>query len=237
MNITTRKSRKGFTLVELLVVIAIIVALAALATPQIFKALKRAALAEALNNVRQVKFALDGFATDFDGQYPNDDTGERVVEGGTGQNSSNDYFRQLFMAGETTSETIFWVKNSPVASKSAPDDKVSEGGRPQESEILQAGDCHWAYMTEQTNTSNVARPLVMDPFGRTGNDFDPDLWDRKVVVLRIDGSAKALRMRISDNKVLDGSNNDMLSSQADAWEGSGENPSELLEQPVPESGS
>ena len=81
MKLATRKSRKGFTLVELLVVIAIIVALAALATPQIFKALKRAALAEALNNVRQVKFALDGFATDFDGQFPNDDTGERVVEG------------------------------------------------------------------------------------------------------------------------------------------------------------
>ena len=66
MNIATRKGRKGFTLVELLVVIAIIVALAALATPQIFKALKRAALAEALNNARQVKFALDGFAVDFD---------------------------------------------------------------------------------------------------------------------------------------------------------------------------
>ena len=41
MNIGTKTSRKGFTLVELLVVIAIIVALAALATPQIFKALKR----------------------------------------------------------------------------------------------------------------------------------------------------------------------------------------------------
>ena len=74
MNIKTMKTRKGFTLVELLVVIAIIVALAAMATPQIFKALKRAALADALNNVRQVKFALDGFATDFDGQFPNEDT-------------------------------------------------------------------------------------------------------------------------------------------------------------------
>ncbi|MFP6879704.1 MAG: prepilin-type N-terminal cleavage/methylation domain-containing protein, partial [Roseibacillus sp.] len=147
MNIATRKGRKGFTLVELLVVIAIIVALAALATPQIFKALKRAALAEALNNARQVKFALDGFATDFDGQFPNDDTGEQVVEGGTGQASSNDYFRQLFMSGETQSETIFWVKNSPVASKSSPDDKVAEGGKPQQQLILQAGDCHWAYMT------------------------------------------------------------------------------------------
>lgn len=233
MNIGKTKSRKGFTLVELLVVIAIIVALAALATPQIFKALKRAALAEALNNVKQVKYALDGFATDFDGQYPNDDTGEKVVEGGTGQSSSNDYFRQLFMSGETQSETIFWVKNSPVANKSAPDDKIAEGGRPQANLILEAGDCHWAYMTEQTNTSNVARPLIVDGYKKGSSEFDPELWDRKAIVLRIDGSAKPFRMRISDNKVLDGSNNDIISTQADAWEGSGENPQELLEQPQP----
>ena len=73
MNIAKSSRRKGFTLVELLVVIAIIVALAALATPQIFKALKRAALAEAISNSKQVKLALDSFATDFDGQYPSED--------------------------------------------------------------------------------------------------------------------------------------------------------------------
>jgi len=233
MKITTRKSRKGFTLVELLVVIAIIVALAALATPQIFKALKRAALAEALNNVRQVKFALDGFATDFDGQFPNDDTGKRLVEGGTGSSSSNDYLRQLFMSGETESETIFWVKNSPVASKSAPDNKVKEGGKPQPALILEAGDCHWAYMTEQTNTSPVNRPLLMDGYKKGLSEFDPETWSLKAVVLRIDGSAKPMRMRISDNKVLDGSLNDILTTRASAWDGSGEDPSSLLEQPLP----
>ena len=81
MNIAKSSRRKGFTLVELLVVIAIIVALAALATPQIFKALKRAALAEAISNSKQVKLALDSFATDFDGQYPSEDTAEYVSEG------------------------------------------------------------------------------------------------------------------------------------------------------------
>jgi hypothetical protein len=49
---------------------ATIVALAALATPQIFKALKRAELAENLNNSRQVKLALDGWAIDEEGAYP-----------------------------------------------------------------------------------------------------------------------------------------------------------------------
>ena len=47
-----------------------IVALSALATPQIFKALKRAELAENLNKARQVKFALDSYAADNDGEFP-----------------------------------------------------------------------------------------------------------------------------------------------------------------------
>jgi prepilin-type N-terminal cleavage/methylation domain-containing protein len=109
MNITTSSRRKGFTLVELLVVIAIIVALASMATPQIFKALKRAALADGVNNAKQVKLALDSFATDFDGQFPSEDTAEYVVEGGTGTTYSNDYFRQMFLAGVTESEKIFWA--------------------------------------------------------------------------------------------------------------------------------
>ncbi len=232
MNIKTKKTRKGFTLVELLVVIAIIVALAALATPQIFKALKRAALADALNNVRQVKFALDGFATDFDGQFPNEDTGEQLQSGGTGTQFSNDFFRQLFLSGETQSEKIFWVKNSPVA-KGAPDNKIMEGGKLTPAEILEPGDVHWAYMSEQTNTSNVARPILLDPYKESSNEFDAELWDRKAVILTIDGSAKATRMRLTDNKVVDGSGNDIISSQADAWQGSGENPQELLMQPQP----
>ncbi|MFP6897705.1 MAG: hypothetical protein VCA38_13955 [Roseibacillus sp.] len=196
-------------------------------------------LAEALNNVRQVKFALDGFATDFDGHFPNADTGQRVVGGGTGLSSSNDYFRQLFMAGETQSEQIFWVKNSPVAHKTAPDDKVlGADGNPSQDLILEPGDCHWAYLTGQTNTSNVERLLIMDPFlpGTTG--WDEKLWDRKVIALRIDGSITALRMRISDGKVLDTSNHDYLSSDSAAWQGNvGEplvlDPMALLVQPEP----
>ncbi|MED5417813.1 MAG: prepilin-type N-terminal cleavage/methylation domain-containing protein, partial [Verrucomicrobiota bacterium] len=80
--------RKGFTLTELLVVMAILVVLAGIAPASIFKSLKRASLAEAINNAKQVKLALDSFATDFDGQYPSDDTAEYVSEGGTGSTYS-----------------------------------------------------------------------------------------------------------------------------------------------------
>lgn len=225
-------------MVELLVVIAIIVALAALATPQIFKQLKRAAFAEALNNAKQVKLALDGFATDFDGQYPNEDTMELITGQAEQPSDSNGYFKQLFLSGETQSESIFWVKNSPIAG-GKPDDSITQGGNIAESEILEEGDCHWAYMTEQSNTSNVARPIILDPYVRDGNQFSAELWDNKVIVVRIDSSATGMRIRFTDIQdgkgiVRDGSGNNIISSEADAWQGSGENPSELLEQPLPD---
>ena len=231
MNIAISSRRKGFTLVELLVVIAIIVALASMATPQIFKALKRAALADGVNNAKQVKLALDSFATDFDGQFPSEDTAESVVEGGTGTTYSNDYFRQLFLAGVTESEKIFWAKNSAVANKGEPDGKVKEGGRVRPDQVLQEGDVHWAYVTDQTNLDTGSRPLILDGYQDGTSEWDDDTWDQKVIVLTVDGSCKPMRMRNSDGKVLDGSNKDILSAQADAWDG--ESPSELLKQPQP----
>lgn len=232
MTIATRKRRKGFTLVELLVVIAIIVALAALATPQIFKALKRAALAEAISNARQVKLALDSFANDFDGVYPSDDTADEVAEGLAGGQNSNAYLKQLHMAGIADSEIIFWVKNSPVANKRPPDNKIKDGNRPSQNEILKAGDCHWAYVVDHDNTDNGTRPILMDPYKPGSSDFDEELWDWKAVVMTLDGSVKALRMRVADSQVLDGDKKPIMSSQAAAWEGaSGQDPAQLLKQP------
>ena len=226
--------QKGFTLTELLAVMTILVVLAGIAPASIFKSLKRASLAQAINNAKQVKLSLDAFAIDFDGQYPNDDTADYVIEGGTGETYSNDYFRQMFLAGVTESEKIFWVKNSAVASKFAPDDKVKEGGRVQADEVLQKGDVHWAYITDQTNLDTGSRPLILDGYKRGTGEWDPNTWDQKVIVLAIDGSCRTMGMRASDGKVIDGSKKDILSSQADAWDG--EDPTKLLKQPWPGAG-
>ena len=226
--------QKGFTLTELLAVMTILVVLAGIAPASIFKSLKRASLAQAINNAKQVKLSLDAFAIDFDGQYPNDDTADYVIEGGTGETYSNDYFRQMFLAGVTESEKIFWVKNSAVASKFAPDDKVKEAGRVQADEVLQKGDVHWAYITDQTNLDTGSRPLILDGYKRGTSEWDPNTWDQKVIVLAIDGSCRTMGMRASDGKVLDGSRKDILSAQADAWDG--EDPTDLLKQPWPGAG-
>ena len=92
------KQRPRILIIGVLLLVIALVAL--VAWPLVRQALQRAAMAEALSNLRPIKFALDSFATDFDGQYPSDETSERVSDLALGSTWSNDYFRQLFLAGE-----------------------------------------------------------------------------------------------------------------------------------------
>lgn len=170
-------------------------------------------MAEALNNVRQVKFALDGFASDHNGRFPDDAFHDQF---GTSGASSNALFRQLFVAEETASEMIFWVKTSPVASSAPPDNDAERGL----DHILQRGENHWAYAHGLTAHSRPETPLVFDPHHPDTGGFDPDPWDLMAVILRVDGSARAMRMRISDNRVLDEAGNDLFSPEAPHWNGS-----------------
>lgn len=215
MKLQTKTPRKGFTLVELLVVIAIIVALAAMATPAIFKALKRAAMAENVSNARQVGLTLGSFAMDNDGVFPSQDTAEFYEL--QGSETSNDLFTQLFASGNTASEKIFWVKGSQTCNPAKPDDVTTVGGTFNQQKTLEAGDVGWAYVENQTNVDTPSRPLIFDsPPTATGLEFDPELWDQKVVVLRIDSSAKPERLN-PNNKLLDGDNKELLTTASEVW--------------------
>lgn len=196
-----------------------------------FGASKRAQLARHLNNIKQVKFACDGFAIDFDGQYPNADTGQRVAAGGLGDKFSNNYFRQLLLTLVTQSEEIFWVKGASVCNEEEPDNVILKDGKPDRSMILKPGDCGWAYVTEQTNTSDVARPLLLDAYKAGTKEFDRKLWDDKVIVCRIDGSVKPMPLD-ENGKVLE-MGQDLLTGTSKPWKDSGEEPADLLRQPEP----
>ena len=96
-----------------------------------------------------------------------------------------------------------------------------------------AGNVHWAYVTDQTNRSNPSWPLILDSYKPGTREFDEDLWGRKVIVLCIDSSVRALPMDPADGRVLDHTGHDILSPEANAWERTGEIVPMLLRQPEP----
>jgi len=65
------KPQRGFTLIELLVVITIIGILAAIALPNYIKAKDKAKEAEVKANCHTIQIALERYATDHSGAYPN----------------------------------------------------------------------------------------------------------------------------------------------------------------------
>lgn len=66
-----RITQRGFTLIELLVVITIIGILAAIALPNYIKAKDKAKEAEVKANCHTIQIALERYATDHSGVYPN----------------------------------------------------------------------------------------------------------------------------------------------------------------------
>jgi prepilin-type N-terminal cleavage/methylation domain-containing protein len=66
-----RIEQRGFTLIELLVVITIIGILAAIALPNYIKAKDKAKEAEVKSNCHTIQIALERYATDHSGAYPN----------------------------------------------------------------------------------------------------------------------------------------------------------------------
>jgi prepilin-type N-terminal cleavage/methylation domain-containing protein/prepilin-type processing-associated H-X9-DG protein len=66
----SRRVRRGFTLIELLVVIAIIAILAAILFPVFAQAREAARKSSCQSNLRQLGFALNMYAQDYEGGYP-----------------------------------------------------------------------------------------------------------------------------------------------------------------------
>jgi len=66
------KNKKGFTLIELMIVIAIIAILAAILVPNFLKARAQGQLAACESNIKNLATALEMYATDNTGTYPNE---------------------------------------------------------------------------------------------------------------------------------------------------------------------
>jgi prepilin-type N-terminal cleavage/methylation domain-containing protein len=183
---TNPNYRRGFTLVELLVVIVIIASLAALSAPMIIGQIKKADRIEAVNNAKQIGLALFEFNDEY-GSFPDADTQTLVEENNedsdvtAATDSSNGYFRQLFVAGITESEQMFFAKTGFTRK---PDGALAD-------KTLEAGENGFGYvMNGDQGLSPAGNParISASPLDDAGK-FSLDPFDKKAVLLRIDNSA------------------------------------------------
>ena len=212
-----KKLKGGFTLVELLVVIVIIAALAGLTAPMVMRQRKKADQTEALNNARQIGFALLEFDTEY-GRFPEGGTLAQVSErtesplatgGGT---NSNDYFRQLIAAGIANSESIFYAKTAYTR----PPDNVFNTA----TTALAAGEVGFGYIMNETRaqsaSGNPGRPVICAPLAFDGgavsaDTFDVDMYDQRAVILKLDLSAISINVNPQNGTArMDG--NDLLTN-------------------------
>ncbi|MEY2481133.1 MAG: type pilus assembly protein PilA [Verrucomicrobiota bacterium] len=195
----TKKNLAAFTLIELLVVITIIAILASIAFPVFNTVTERANQTKDLSNIRQIGVALKLFASDHEGSYPV--TKDPDTPGGAAISTANQAFRELF-PNYLTNEEIFAVKGSAY-SKSVPDNRIDQtpsGGN--YSQTLKAGENSYSYITNLTETSNSAFPVVADgfvdpisspPAYSTDKTQKGGVWAAKrAIVLNCDGSVNNL---------------------------------------------
>lgn len=214
------RMRGGFTLVELLVVIVIIAALAGLTAPMVIRQSKKADQTEAVNNARQIGFALFEFETAYS-SFPDSTTAVTVKENTEtqltlGTANANDYFRQLIAAEICQSEAMFYAK---AAYTKKPDNIYNTSEK-----ALAKGEVGFGYiMNSQTAFStagNPARPIVVAPllYPFATGQFDSDFYDSKAVVLRIDNSVQSIQiLRNSKLAQLGGGKNLLQTGDETVW--------------------
>lgn len=215
---TNRKLRPGFTLVELLVVIVIIASLAGLTAPMVMRQKKKGDQTEAINNARQIGLAFTEFDNEY-GSFPDAATATEVENNNPdtnltmGTTSSNDYFKQLMAANIASSESMFYAKTS---SSKKPDNVFNS-----DAEALKGGEVGFAYLLKNDGTAfgttgNSGRPTIMTPMveGST-QEFDPDPFDSKLVVAKVDGSVVSLP--ISNKKAKLGANDFFAAGDDSVW--------------------
>lgn len=176
----------GFTLVELLVVIAIIVTLAGVATPVLLAQKKRGDHAKAIQNAKQVGYALFNFENDF-GRYPDDNTVDDLDQDAVTKQGSdaNAYFSQLIAGGYVDQEAPFYCKTDFTVE---PDNDKTSGN------ILEAGEVGFSYVMRSSGTAlnssvNSAVPLIVAPSSFEADDtYNRNVYNKRSVVLRVDMS-------------------------------------------------
>jgi hypothetical protein len=131
----------------------------------------------------------------------------------SGGTTSNDYFRQLLAAG-IGNEKMFYAK---TADSKKPDDIYNT-----QAKALDAGECGFGYVMDnqsgQSSSSNSGRPIAVTPLAKGSSEFfDPEPFDKKAVVLRIDGSASSLTINNSKRVTMGGGKTLLQTGDDTVW--------------------
>jgi len=198
----TLRTYRAFTLIELLVVISIIAILAGIALPVFSSVQVKGAQTKALSNAKQIGLACKLYATDNNGLFPS-----KTLSSGkpttTDVADSNSAFAQLF-PDYLQSEQIFYQAKSAFT-PAPPDDKIDNPSVDSPVDTLKAGENHWAYVVNLSDTSNAALPLIADGFSDpSGHTYTTDetarggVWKGKnAIVIRADISGSVMKAKVN----------------------------------------
>ena len=145
--------------------------------------------------------ALAEFETEY-GKFPDASTIDAVrKETETllpfGTKTSNDYFRQLIGSGIAQSEPMFYAK---VKGSHRPD------GRMDPAHAMTKGEVGFTYLAGLSSKGNPSRALIVTPMIPGTDRFDPEAFDGKAVLLRMDNSVTSLPIQKDGHVLVNGKN-------------------------------
>lgn len=164
-------------------------------------------MTEATSNAKQVFYLLVEFDQDY-GCFPDDVTAVDALAECRGD-YANDYLAQLFRAGYTTSEAIFYVRGGTKKDK-RPDSVIQHKER-----LLEAGENGFAYIKGLDTSSNSGMPVLLSPMHQDGTRFSRDTDHHKAIVLRVDGAVKQMKIDRKTGEVQIGEGKTLFQSGAD----------------------
>ena len=152
---------------------------------------QNAGILRELNNAKGIKSALDLFASDFEGSYPNDETAKELLKidpssqlakATSPPTTSNYYFNQLIGRG-LDSEEIFYTQTQQ---------KTFQLRKPNNNGIVEQGENIWGYTKNLKWNSSPHLPLIFDSSVSVGNhpSLSKRTWNGRTIIARIDSSTR-----------------------------------------------